>query len=114
MKMKNYYNLTIYRFGSLGHGNEIFTADFQKPESARLTAVGIAHRLLDRKIGLFKDERRFDIVSEGLGHDEMSVRYEDPKTNEVPLCYKFIVTEKPLHAEFVSTDDVLKSAIGLA
>lgn len=112
MKKANYYTLTIYRFGSLGHGDEIFKADFQKAPSARLTAVSIAHAIMDRKIGLFADRKGFDIIPENMGHDEMAVRVEHPTTHEVPVYYKFIVAEKPLHTEFLDAEDARKFFIG--
>lgn len=113
MKTGCYYNLTVYRFGSLGHGNEIFTADFQKAASARLTAVSLAHAIMDRKIGLMKDNMNFDIIPEGLGNDESMLRVEGRENHDVPLKYKFIVTQRTIHKEFIDADEI-KNQVGLA
>jgi hypothetical protein len=110
----NIYRLSIYRMTPNGHGYEVFTKDFKKSVSAHLSGIVFAKAVLNRQIGLYRDDSRF-VPEEPKSYDadEFSVKVKIPEAGKdfVAYAYKIRIDAVDIATEALCTEDFKKLGV---
>lgn len=110
----NIYRLSIYRLTPNGHGYEVFTKGFKKYESAHLSGVFFANAVVNRKVGLDKDNKRY-VPEKPKSYDAdefvVEVKVPDAGKDFVAYAYKIRIEPVDIATECIDSDDFAKMGV---